>query len=401
MSRSELDAVLESSHQTIRLGSRTFALASALFDHATRDAAHLLYAWCRYCDDRVDGEELGMHPTRGSRAARQRALVEMRRQTEDALGGRLVHDPVFVGLQRVASRYRIPAEYCFELLDGFQMDVDGRVYDSIDELVEYCYHVAGTVGLMMARVMGVGSPRGLRCAAQLGIALQLTNISRDVLDDAEAGRVYLPGAWLARAGLTRETVAEPESRRALVGVVENVLDVAERFYRSGERGLDELAFRSAWAVAVARGIYREIGGVVRRRGAHAWDERAVVSRPRKLWWVARGMVEALMRRRAFATSPLDRELGPAPAGSLHARGVEEAERYGAVFRARVVVDDVGANDVSQVPSARMPGQANPPMHDDIMKDPVDEPVRRHPQSQRNPRPPRAGRAEAVRPRKDQ
>lgn len=370
MTQSELAAVLESSHETIRLGSRTFALASALFDRPTRDAAHLLYAWCRYCDDRIDGEELGMHPTRGSYEVRKRSLQEMHSETRKALSGEEIHHPVFLGLQNVALHYRIPSEYCFELLDGFRMDVEGRTYETIDELVEYCYHVAGTVGSMMAHVMGVRSARGLRCAAHLGIALQLTNISRDVLDDAQAGRVYLPQRWLERAGLTRNSVADPGARSSLAGVVGSVLEVADRFYDSGERGLDELSFRCAWAVAVARGLYRDIGVIVRRRGVRAWDERAVVSRPRKLWWVARGFLQASLRNRAPRRAGRRSSESLAP-GGLEPGRKEKAERHGSLSSLGAVVDDVCTNDVSHVASARMPRQANAPVNDDVVENPVD------------------------------
>jgi phytoene synthase len=156
--------------------------------------------------------------------------------------------------------------------------------------------VAGVVGLMMAHVMGAREDTALRRAADLGIALQMTNIARDVLDDARAGRLYLPLEWLQDAGIEPGDVALPGNRGRLAGVARRLLDEAEPYYASGAQGLKHLPLRSAWAVAVAGGVYREIGRLVRARGARAWDVRAVVPRHRKLAWLARGLTQAVSAR---------------------------------------------------------------------------------------------------------
>lgn len=275
--------------QAIRRGSRSFAAASRLLAPETRQAAWLLYAWCRYCDDRIDGEQLGRPSgTPGGRAA----LDALRESTHAALRGEPMADPVFAGLQRVVREHAIPHSLPLELLDGFAMDVDRRRYVTLDDVVSYSYHVAGTVGLMMAHLMGVREGPALERASALGIALQLTNIARDVMEDARAGRVYLPEAWLDQAGVDRERVADPASRAAVAAVVRRLLEAGDAFYRAGDAGIARLPFRSAWAVTVARGVYSEIGALVRRRGLRAWDRRAIVSRPRKLAWVARGLARA-------------------------------------------------------------------------------------------------------------
>ncbi len=266
-------------------GSKSFAGASRLFDPRTRSSARLLYAWCRHCDDAIDGELLGRRTGAGD-AARAERLVELERATRAALRGEPSGAPVFQALQRVVRRHAIPERYPLELLEGFAMDVEGRRYATLDDLLLYCYHVAGVVGLMMAHVMGARDPWALQRAADLGLALQLTNVARDVLDDARAGRVYLPLDWLAAEGVAAEDVAAPEARQRVARVVARLLDEAERYYASGHEGLRALGFRSAWAVAAARRVYREIGQLVRARGAQAWERRAVVSRPRKLCCLA-------------------------------------------------------------------------------------------------------------------
>lgn len=288
------DPVVDLSREMIAEGSRSFAVASRLLAPETRRGAWMLYAWCRYCDDRVDDQSLGRDaPTGAGDAARER-LDELRERTREALAGRPVEEPVFVALQRVVQRYRIPERHPMELIDGFAMDVAGHRYLDLDDTLTYSYHVAGVVGLMMAHVMGIRDRPTLLRASDLGIALQLTNIARDVMDDAAAGRVYLPRSWLEEAGVPLEEIAAPRHRRAVFQVTRRLLDVAERYYASGALGIRRLDLRSAWAVATARGVYRDIGRVVLTRGEAAWDERAFVKTGRKLYLAGRAFVEAVV-----------------------------------------------------------------------------------------------------------
>ncbi|MGH6957695.1 MAG: phytoene/squalene synthase family protein, partial [Caulobacteraceae bacterium] len=280
------DADLErQSRETIRKGSKSFAAAAALFDAATRADAEMLYAWCRHCDDVIDGQALGHGMEAPSPDAAKPALDALYAKTRAALAGEPTDDPDFAAFQRVALRRRIPERYPLELLDGFAMDVAGRRYATLEETLDYCWHVAGVVGAMMAIVMGVDADDvpTLRRAQDLGLAFQLTNIARDVIEDAGAGRIYLPADWLAEAGVPEARIADPANRTALYGVVERLLDAAEPYYASALAGLPALPFRSAWAIAAARGVYRQIGVVVRQRGAAAWDERASASGAMKAW----------------------------------------------------------------------------------------------------------------------
>jgi phytoene synthase len=301
-----MDAVVSASREMIRKGSRSFALASRLFDAETREDAWMLYAWCRYCDDVVDGQELGFATAGGGLRDPVGALHELRAQTRRALAGQPMHEPVFQALQRVAAAHDFPDQHPLELLAGFEMDVRGHDYRTFDETLLYCYRVAGVVGVMMALVMGVRDAHPLQRAADLGIAFQLTNIARDVLDDQRNGRCYLPDEWLADAGVSAEELAEPGRRHALAAVVERMLSEADRYYRSACEGLRALPYRSSWAVATALGVYRDIGRLVRSRGTAAWDTRAVVSVPRKLQWLSLGSL------RAVQAVTIDRWRSPAP-----------------------------------------------------------------------------------------
>jgi phytoene synthase len=273
-------------------GSKSFAQAAALFDRETRAGAYLLYAWCRHCDDVIDGQELGHGREDLTPEEQRRRLDGLYAQTRSALAGEPQTDPVFAAFQAVALRYAIPAEPALALIDGFAMDVEGRRYRTLDELLLYCWRVAGVVGVMMARVMGVSDSATLARAGDLGLAFQLTNIARDVVDDAANGRVYLPLDWLAEAGVPEDAVGDPAFRPAVFAVARRQLEAAEPYYASARIGVRRLRYRSAWAIASARSVYREIGRALLEGGPQAWDRRVVVSKPRKLALVAGAAVTA-------------------------------------------------------------------------------------------------------------
>ena len=302
----------------IRSGSRSFALASKLFDDRTRQLVWDLYAWCRHCDDVVDGQSLGRGAI--SREPQHGALAGLRRDTDRALAGSDTLTAPFAGLARVAAATRLPGAFVHQHLDGFAMDVASRSYETLDDTLEYCYGVAGVVGLMMAWIMGVRDRPTLLRACDLGLGFQLTNIARDVGDDFNAGRVYLPGVWLREAGaeLTPGGSLTSATRHALVPVVARLLDEADRYYASAWYGIARLPFRSAWAVATARHVYADIGAEVRRRGARAWDTRVTTTKARKVARLAMAAAEAtwLVNARRGANAPQRRGLWSPPDAML-------------------------------------------------------------------------------------
>jgi phytoene synthase len=283
-------AALLLARRTLAYHSKSFALAGKLLPPDCRDDAAVIYAWCRRCDDAIDLADV---------RARAPALTRLERELDALLAGRPQRDPTLAAFQEVVRRRSIPERYPRELLEGMRMDVEGRRYATFAELEVYCFRVAGTVGLMMCQVMGVGDPRALRHAAHLGIAMQLTNICRDVAEDWRAGRLYLP----------RELLADDGARGALDGgaasrAVAVLLARAEAYYRSGDQGLAALRFRCAVAIRAARLIYSDIGRIIARRRHDVTAGRAFVSLGRKLWLALRGLaLEAAARARAARRSP--------------------------------------------------------------------------------------------------
>ena len=307
------DAVLDQSRRAIEQGSKSFAVASKLFPPGVRDDAWMLYAWCRHCDDEIDGQVLGSGEVGIDPVLAGRKLEELRARTASALRGEHQIDPVFVAFQRVAQRHGIPAQEAMDLLKGFEMDVLGRRYDSLEDTLDYAWHVAGVVGVMMARIMGVTDAPTLRRAQDLGLAFQLTNIARDVIEDARGGRVYLPGAWLDEAGVPRDQVSAPTHRDAVAQIAQRLVAAAEPFYASARWGLRDLNPRSAWAIATARGVYRAIGRHVSQAGAGAWDARTSINRTGKLVLLGRGGLIAIWSKTLDAW----REPPPRPALWTH------------------------------------------------------------------------------------
>jgi 15-cis-phytoene synthase len=281
-------AALDECRGMITKGSKSFSLAARLFDSETRDAAFFLYGWCRYCDDQVD--QAGMEESREQLEQRLRTLAEA---TRSAFSGAAQEQAVFIAMQYIVRRYSIPAHYALELIEGMAMDARSTRYQTFNDLLLYCYRVAGTVGLMMSHVMGLRDEQALKHAADLGMAMQLTNIARDITEDAEMGRIYLPIQWIEEAGMVPEEIAAPKNRQKLALVTRRLLREAERYYVSGYAGLWYLSFRSACAVAAARHVYAAIGSLLLLKGSSAWDQRTYVTGPQKISAILVGMVQVL------------------------------------------------------------------------------------------------------------
>jgi phytoene synthase len=274
---------------TIARHSKSFALASRLLPPAVAADAVVLYAWCRRADDAIDLVPPAAQP------ARLRAL---RSEIDAVYAGRALDDPHLEAFRDVVGRRRVPRVYVDELLAGMAMDAQGIEYATWSDLAQYCYRVAGTVGLMMCHVMGVDADDALVHAAHLGMAMQLTNIARDVGEDWRRGRLYLPDAALAAHGAPglRARLGTPLPRAAAGAVAlttEAALDQADAYYRSGDAGMRHLSRRCALAVRTARLVYARIGDEVRARGCDPFAGRAVVSRSRKLGSLARAAFAAI------------------------------------------------------------------------------------------------------------
>lgn len=262
------------SRQVLAKNSRSFSWSAWFLPASRRDDAAVVYALCRLIDDVAD-ETVGQEKARAE-------LGELRRELEGGADAR----PLVRTFLDVAERRRLEVAYALELVAGVESDLGQVCLRSDRELLRYCYRVAGTVGLMMCAVLGVDDPKAYAHAIDLGVAMQMTNICRDVLEDARRGRIYLPRRRLEKAGVAPEELLDGSADRDKVArVVCDVLDTAEMYYRSADRGLSYIPARSRLAIVVASRVYRAIGVHLRLSGGDALAGRTVVGPAAKLWWV--------------------------------------------------------------------------------------------------------------------
>ena len=299
-----MEAITAHGRASIKQGSKSFALASRVLPPNLRDDASMLYAWCRYCDDVIDGQDMGHGQARDYKIGQGERLAKLRQATTDALAGKPTDNPVFAGLARVVKTHDIDHRHPFDLLKGFKMDADDRIYETVGDILDYSYHVAGVVRVMMANIMGVRDDATLDRASDLGLAFQLTNIARDVIDDAKAGRVFLPRDLLLKHGAPIEAaeIAKRENWPAVHASACEQLDIAEQYYASAKVGIKELDFRCAWAISAALSVYREIGERLRDGGPQAWESRVSASKNRKIA-LALGALGPAMTRKAVKLTP--------------------------------------------------------------------------------------------------
>ncbi len=293
-------ATARAAARVIAEGSQSFAAAARLLPAAQRDDAQRLYAWCRWCDDVMDGQALGRGAEALTAADRAERLARLERDTRAALAGSPPDALPFEALAEVAARVGLSERWPLEHLAGFAADVEPKPFADLPALLQYCWGVAGVVGVMMARVMGVAENDldTLRRAQDLGLAFQLTNIARDVAEDAGACRVYLPADWLAARGLEADPAAilHPAAAPRVAEVVAQLVEAAEPFYRSATGGLPALGFKAAWGIAAARDVYREIGRRVAHDGERALRRRTYVPAGRKRMLAALALGAAIRSR---------------------------------------------------------------------------------------------------------
>ncbi|MBL9037611.1 MAG: phytoene/squalene synthase family protein [Archangium sp.] len=273
-----------SAHAVTRRHAKSFSFASHLLFGARRRAAFALYAFCRRLDDLVD--ESPPHDV-GRRLALARVVTssvfrgELDTPEVAAVGA---FDPgELAALADTVARYQIPEQPMQDLISGMEMDLAPRRYASWSELEVYCYRAAGTVGLLMAPVLGCSSDAALVQAADLGRAMQLTNILRDVGEDLERGRVYLPLDELSRFGLTEADLHARRADERFAAFMAFQCTRARALYRSGMAGIPMLrAFGAGPMVRVMSAVYRGILRAIEHQRYDVFHTRAYVPLPAKV-----------------------------------------------------------------------------------------------------------------------
>ena len=263
--------------QIIKQGSKSFYAASLVLPKAVREPAYGLYAFCRMSDDAVDDE-----------GASLTAVASLRERLDLACQGRPLPMAADRAMADLMQRYAIPRAVPEALLDGLEWDMQGRTYETIEDVYDYAARVAGTVGVMMTLLMNVRLPQALARACDLGVAMQLTNIARDVGEDARNGRLYLPRVWMREAGLDPQGFLDhPVMSPALQGVIERLLAQADGLYERARFGIAHLPLACRPAILAAGYIYAEIGRALETLSYNSIQHRAHVPRQRKAQLLAK------------------------------------------------------------------------------------------------------------------
>ena len=274
-----LAAAYEECRRVTRQEARNFYFAFLTLPARQRRAIYVAYTFCRYCDDSVDAE--------GSTDQKLARINHLRRMLDETYAGRAT-EPLFIGLWDVATSYEIPQEYFEEVLNGVESDLIKTRYADFDELLEYCYQVASVVGLICIHIFGYrGGEVARQRAIDLGLAMQLTNICRDVREDWELGRIYFPQDEMARFGVSESDLAKGAVTDEFSELMQFHIDRARRYFASGRQLLPYLSRRSRACPAALGFIY---GGVLKKiedAGYDVFGDRIGLSKGAKLGLMAR------------------------------------------------------------------------------------------------------------------
>jgi len=268
--------------------AKTFYFASYFLERRKRDACYAVYAFCRHIDDLIDE---GADDAPGTRATIDRTIAKWQSDLDRVYAGKSVDTPVMVAWADTLRRYSISRSLPDELIEGVTTDLRPTVrMEDFDDLYRYCYKVASVVGLMTTEIFGYDDPAALRHAADLGIAMQLTNILRDIGEDYRMNRIYLPQTELEEFNVTEEQIARgtitPEFRR----LMRFQIDRAHRYYESADLGIPMLKPDSRLTVRLMSHNYRQILGAIERNEYNVFSRRAAIPLRRKLmsvptiWW---------------------------------------------------------------------------------------------------------------------
>ncbi|EKX46872.1 hypothetical protein GUITHDRAFT_94128 [Guillardia theta CCMP2712] len=281
----------------MRVGSKSFFLASLLLPSWMRGPAIALYSFCRKADDDVD---------EGNVEGAKLRLQLLEKRLADAYDGNPNDNQVDRAFSAVVRAFEIPKSLLDAMLEGFRWDLDKVKYESYSDVIAYSARVAASVGGMMTILMGGKCGVTFARAFDLGAAMQLTNIARDVGEDARNGRVYLPSEWLREEGIDpKDLLREPRHSPGLARVIERLLQVrADMLYQRADHGISMLPLSCRVAIRAARLIYSEIGTKLKKNSFDSISRRTVVSKKKKILLAIRACAELVRPPRDICSEPV-------------------------------------------------------------------------------------------------
>jgi 15-cis-phytoene synthase len=256
-----------------RSSNTSFYYSFSLLPRMKREAIHTVYAFCRFTDDIVDEEREG--------PGKAALLTRWRMDLDRAIRG-TSEFPLLNQLIATATRFNIPVEHFYELIRGMEMDLTTTRYATFADLYQYCYLVASSVGLMCRKIFGYKNESTRDYAINLGIALQLTNILRDIKDDARRGRIYLPLEDLARFGVTEEDILASRYTPAFIALMRFECDRASRYFDTARAALCDEDKRFFFAARIMWSIYAHTLEQIKRSNYNVFERRISISKLLKL-----------------------------------------------------------------------------------------------------------------------
>jgi phytoene synthase len=253
--------------------ARTFYLASLFLPKEQREASYAVYALCRLSDEAVDGSTL----------ADDKALRLLEGKISQAYSSGRLNDPLLAAFSLTVNKYAVPQEYFRQLLEGMRQDLTQKRYEDFNRLYGYCYKAAGVVGLIMLRIFGAKSQDAESFAIKLGVAMQLTNIIRDIKEDYGRGRIYLPQDEISKYGVSEEDIAGGLVNANFKELLRAQIERARFYYREAEPGFKLISGKRSALVAMAMSrMYSRILDQVERNGYDVFSRRAIVPGAEKL-----------------------------------------------------------------------------------------------------------------------
>jgi len=277
---------LSACRELIKHGSHSFHMASWLLPKRAAIPATALYAFCRIADDLIDADHAGT------------AAIEALGKRIDAIYAGAPEDhPEDRALAEVVRHYAIPRAMPEALIEGLAWDTSGRSYETLSELYDYAARVAGCVGAMMTLIMQTSDRNAVARACDLGVAMQLTNIARDIGEDARMGRLYLPRRWFSEAGLDAEHwLANPQQNQHITRMCQRLLHYANILYQRADAGIALLPLSCRPGIRAARVIYSDIGRQIATQNYETVNQRAIVSRSRKSLLLVKSLLTIPLHR---------------------------------------------------------------------------------------------------------
>ncbi|MFW9964703.1 MAG: phytoene/squalene synthase family protein [Candidatus Sifarchaeia archaeon] len=291
----DLEASYECCMSLFKIHARSFYFASRYLDENDRRAFSALYAFCRLADDFAD--EIDIPPE-----AIEYELDALKDIVERMHQGEIFDHPVLRAFGDTMEKYKIPTKYLNELIEGVRMDTNLREIITVEELETYCYNVASTVGVMLCYIMRATDPNTIERAIDLGKALQITNILRDIDEDFQNGRIYLPLETRQQFRVTRDAFEKRKVDSNFKWLIKHHIAMANSYYTKAEIGIQDLPPGGAFTVKVASRVYAEIMNEIKKMDYDVFKKRAIVPKWKKLWIAYKLRREYYREKKSYESS---------------------------------------------------------------------------------------------------